>query len=388
MKFYYDIQVDYFKEMESYLKKLGCRVPVSGSNHWVNVAADVKSNSVLDYIDRHRYWDHPQFGYGTKVVFENQPMVKSPADALPNNFAFYRVAGKPFVISEWNCCFPNEYRVEGPIIMAAYADLQDWDGVIQFSFNNPDWTAPMQDNFDVSQWPNVWSQWQAAALIFHRRDIEKSKYSYKQTYGNSEIFGPIYEDSPIADEPLLPLISKTEIDFADYGKLPETSGFIKQFCQSDQKEINSDTRELYWNYNKGVFTIDTNLTQAAIGFLKDQSVKLMDVTFNCNTNFASLALTSLDGQPIRNSKRLLLTAASRIENTGQKYVETRTQLNEVGEKPILVEGVDTRIILFRSPKSVYSLDINGKRKNTIQSGGGSSFDIRSSDQAFFYEIVF
>ncbi|MFH1581629.1 MAG: beta-galactosidase, partial [Pseudomonadota bacterium] len=388
MRFYYDVQDGYFKEMEAYLKKLGCRVPISGSNHWVNVWADVKSNAELDYIDRHRYWDHPQFGYGTKVVFENQAMVKNPADALPNNFAFYKVAGKPFVISEWNACFPNEYRAEGPLIMAAYANHQDWDGVLQFSFNQAAWSAPMSDNFDISEWPNVWSQWQAAALIFHRGDVAEAKYTYKQTYGESELYGPIFEDSPVADEPILPLVSKTEIDFGEQGVAKPTAGYTGQFCKPEEKTIRSDTQELEWNYNKGLFSIDTLNTQAVVGFIKGNSVKLQDVTFTSNNEFAAISLTSTDGKPIRLSSRLLLTASARIENSGQKYVETKTQLKEVGEKPILVEGVDAKIFLFRKPSAVYSLDINGNRKNTIMKANGSSFNIRAADQAFFYEIVF
>lgn len=386
MQFYYDYQVKYFKEMERYLIGLGCRVPISGSNHWVNVWADVKSNATLDYIDRHRYWDHPQFGYGTKVVFENQPMVKSPKDSLPNNFAYYKVAGVPFVISEWNCCFPNEYRVEGPIMMAAYANLQDWDGVLQFSFNHAGWTAPIKDNFDISQWPNVWSQWQAAALLFHRGDVKPAKYTYKQTVGQDELLGPIYEDNPIADEPFLPLVSKTEINFARNGNTPATDGFINQFVDTKNKVLYSDTKELKWNYGDGVFVVNTKKSQIAIGFLKDKEVKLSNVTFKSRTRFASLALNSLDNKSIGQSKRLLLTAAARIENKGQKFVESRTQLKAVGEKPILVEGVDSRITLNRKPQAVYALDVNGKRKYQI-STSGNSFDIRSSEQAFYYEIV-
>ncbi|NQU17627.1 MAG: beta-galactosidase [Candidatus Saganbacteria bacterium] len=387
MEFYYDIQVKYFREMAAYLKKLGAKVPISGSNHWVNIEADVKANAVLDYIDRHRYWDHPQFGYGTKVVFENQPMVKNPKDALPNNFAYYKVANKPFVVSEWNSCFPNEYRAEGPLFMAAYANLHDWDGVLQFSFNHAGWTAPMKDNFDISQWPNVWSQWQSAALIFHRGDVAAAKNTYKETFGDKDIFGRIYEDSPIADEPLLPLITKTEIDFGQFKKTPDADTYLKRFVSNSNKSIRSDTGELNWNYGKGIFTINTGKTQAALGFMKGQNISLSDVTFAPQTGFATLALSSLDNNPISSSSRLLLTAAARIENRGQKYIESKTQLKEVGEAPIEVEGVDARISLKRRAKAVYALDVNGNRKYSV-SKNSSSFNIRAADRAFYYEIVY
>ena len=387
LKFYEELQVDYFRDMEMYLKSIGLRVPVSGSNHWVNVAADVKANAVLDYIDRHRYYDHPQYGYGVQVVFEDQPMVSNPTDGLPNNFAFYKVANKPFVVSEWNNCFPNEYRVEGPLMMAAYANLQDWDGVLQFSFNHAGWKIPMEDNFDISAWPNVWSQWPAAALLFHRGDVSASRNVYEQVLGESDLYSPIEEDKPIADEPLLPLIARTQISFAKDSLIPDTRYFTSNFINRNQKEIRADTGELKWNWGQGVFTIDTEKTQAAVGFLGGRRIDLTDVSFNAQTKFCSLSMVSLDNQPISQSKHLLLTAAARIENSGQRYNESKTQLKEVGKAPILVEGVGARVTLKRAPSAVYALDINGKRIRSVATSG-SSFSIKGTDKAFYYEIVF
>ncbi|HTY13708.1 MAG TPA: hypothetical protein VMD02_05930 [Candidatus Omnitrophota bacterium] len=386
LKFYEQVQEDYFSDMDMYLKSLGLKVPVSGSNHWVNVAPDVKSNATLDYIDRHRYYDHPQFGYGIQVVFEDQPMVKNPLDGLPNNFAFYRVANKPFVVSEWNCCFPNEYRVEGPLMMAAYANLQDWDGVLQFSFNHAGWQAPMEDNFDISAWPNVFTQWPAAAILFYRGDVSSAKNVYEQVLGEKDLYGPIMEDNPIADEPFLPLITRTQISFGAENA-PSPAYYTTNFYDQTNKTIKSDTGELLWNYGKGVFTINTDKTQAAVGFLGGAGVALNDVSFSSSTRFASLAISAPDNQPIKESSSLLLTAGARIENKGQKYNESKTQLKDVGSAPILVEGVDARISLRRTPKAVYALDANGKRSKQINITG-SGFIIHGSDRAFFYEIVF
>jgi len=387
LKFYEELEINYFKDMEMYLKSIGLKVPISGSNHWVSVAADVKANAALDYIDRHRYFDHPQFGYGVQVVFEDQPMVLNPADGLPNNFAFYKVSGKPFVVSEWNNCFPNEYRVEGPLIMAAYANLQDWDGVLQFSFNHAEWRAPMEDNFDISAWPNIWSQWPAAALLFYRGDVAQAKNSYEQVLGEKDLYGVIEEDNPIAGEPLLPLMTRTQIGFGPETKTPDIAYFMNNYQDQNRKEISSDTGELKWNWGQGVFKINTDKTQAAVGFLKGKNIILKDVTFAAQTKFCSLALVSLDNQSLAQSKRLLLTAAARIENQGQKYNESKTQLKEVGKAPILVEGVGARVTLKRTPSAVYALDINGKRLKSI-AVEGNSFTIRKTDQAFFYEIEF
>jgi len=385
LKFYEYLQDKYFKEMEGYLKSIGVKVPISGSNHWVNLYVDVKSNANLDYIDRHRYWDHPQFGYGTQVVFENQSMVKNPADALPNNFAFYKVKDKPFVVSEWNACFPNEYRVEGPLMMAAYANLQDWDGVIQFSFNHADWTAPMEDNFDISAWPNVLSQWPAAALLFYRGDVAEARGVLDHAVTQTELYGPLDEDKPIMDSPLIPYITKTMINFGSESKgVPDD---FAKYHDVKAKKISSDNGELKLDYGKGVFTINTYKTQAAVGFMKGQTISLGDITVKSNNLFSSIALSSLDNQAISASSKLLLTVSARIENKDQKYNESKTQLENVGTAPLLVEPVSAQVTLKRVPKSITALDINGLSVKTI-SVRGNSFTVESGGKIFFYNIEF
>lgn len=387
LKFYEQLEVDYFRDMQGYLKSIGLKVPISGSNHWINVAPDVKANTALDYIDRHRYWDHPQFGYGTQIVFENQSMVKNPADALPNNFDSYRVAGKPFVVSEWNCAFPNEFRIEGPIIMASYANMQDWDGVLLFSFNNPDWNAPMEDNFDMSAWPNVISQWIVAALIFHDGRVSASNGNLIQGLTAADLYGPINEDAPVFDNALLPLMTRTSISFNPNDSNGDPSLIEKKYHNKKAKEINSDTNELKWNYGKGVFMLNTPKVQAAIGFMKGQKIYLPDVVFEPKNLFSSLSVSSMDNLPISKSKKLILTAAARIENKGQKYNESKTQLANVGTAPLLVEGVSASVKLKRAPKAVRALDISGKFIKNIKLDG-NAVNIGLNDKAFFYEVVY
>lgn len=399
MEFYYDLQVKYYKDMEKYLGSIGVKVPISGSNHWVNISADVKSNAVLDYIDRHRYWDHPQFGYGVEVVFENQPMVKYPEEALPNNLAFYKVAGSPFVISEWNNSFPNEFRAEGPMIMAAYARLHDFDGVIQFSISpsGSEWGKVMKDNFDIGAWPNVLPEWSAAALLFYRGDVAQAEQVIEERLSDNDVFGPIREDEPIANEPIVPLITKAQRRFVkEYKdrKIPKVDSLLAEYHDKKNKIIISETGELIWDYGQGIFQIETDRTQGAVGFLGGGKIDLGDIEIEAKTEFCSMFFSSLWRAPVSEATQILLTATARVENTGQKYNEAKTQLKEVGVSPILVEGVDSKVIIKRKklPQDIriYALDINGKRKKKIsfrKLQDGIEFDIQSRDKSVFYEIV-
>jgi len=60
------------------------------------------------------------------------------------------VEGKPLIVTEWNDCFPNEYRLEGPVLMAAYGSLQDWDGLLQFDHGIDLSGTVRMSNFDIN----------------------------------------------------------------------------------------------------------------------------------------------------------------------------------------------------------------------------------------------
>jgi len=397
MRFYYDVQVDYFKDMQKYLKGLGVKVPLSGSNHWVNIDADVKSNAELDYIDRHRYWDHPQLGYGTQIIFNNAPMVKFPETSLANNFAYYKVSGVPFAISEWNCSFPNEYRIEGPMIMAAYACLQDWDAVLQFSFSGADWHETMYDNFDIGGWPNVFGQWPAASLMFFRGDVSAAKNVIEETVSENEIFSIVNEDKPLANEPFLPFISRVQKKYvkgrSEMVNIDANISEALKFHNKSKKAVSSDTQEIKWFYGDGIFKINTGKTQGSLGFLEGSYIELDNLGIASQTDFASIFLSSRDGRPIGSSSRMLLTAGSRVENTDMVYNASKSQMIDIGRTPVLVEGVKASISIKTNKTgtpTVYALDMNGNRTKTIsakRSGNYVSFDIKQEYKTLFYEVV-
>ena len=44
------------------------------------------------------------------------------------------VKDKPFTVTEFNEPFPNRYAAEAPILLATFANLQDWDALFQFAY--------------------------------------------------------------------------------------------------------------------------------------------------------------------------------------------------------------------------------------------------------------
>jgi len=103
----------------------------------------------------------------------------------------------------------------------------------------------------------------------------------------------------------------------------------------------SDTRELTWrleDQKNGLVTVDSERTQALIGF-QNAKVALKNLSAELRNTFASLVLSSMDGKPIAQSGKMLLTAGSRVTNTNLKWNEAHTRTANQGEHPTLIEPV-------------------------------------------------
>ena len=171
------------------------------------------------------------------------------------------------------------------------------------------------------------------------------------------------------------------INFDGKAKIP-SKNYISKYHDEQKKTVSSDTGELELNYGDGIFTINTEKTQAAVGFMKEKTITLKNLTIKSDNEFCSIAYSVLDDR-----QKVLLTAAARIENKNQKYNESKTQLASVGDSPVLVEGVSAKIILKNTPRKIIALDINGNEIKSIPING-KEFSIKASDNAFFYELTF
>ena len=67
---------------------------------------------------------------------------------------------------------------------------------------------------------------------------------------------------------------------------------------ADATESVTDTGELRRNWQQGIYTIDTPLTQAASGWLGGRPVNLGAIQIQAKTPYASVVVQSLDGKPL------------------------------------------------------------------------------------------
>jgi hypothetical protein len=343
MAFYMETESNFYEDMSSYLKKqIGVKVAITGTadhSHTSSPYPMLASLSKLDILDGHVYWQHP--GSPPPV---NTPMVNDPLHSTIVQLSRTAFADKPYTVSETNHPFPNDWASEGIPLLAAYGSLQDWDAIIMYTFEPKlarDWKPYVGDPFDISLDPVRMTEMATGALTFLRGDVRAANQTIERTYSKEEVLEsrrlPAKADQPwfTPGFPLeFPLEHKVRIRSLSE---PPTATYKAE----SSNPIVSDTKQLAWylsDQKHGLVTVETERTEALIGFLNEKPVALKNLSANVSTNFASLVLSSMDGQPLERSSRMLLTAGSRVANTGMKWNEARTRAMG-GESPSLIEPV-------------------------------------------------
>jgi len=388
----YKVQTDYFLQMKAVLRDIGVKVPITGSNHWENMAPDIYSNSQMDYIDRHYYWDHPEGSYGADAAFDNRPQVRSPfEEGLVQEIADTKIVGKPLVVTEWCLCWTNEYMAEGPLIAAAYANLQDWDAMIRFDFTGTQWADVMSGNFDIGNKPSVMAQWPAAALLFYRRDLPAAERVIRTAMTEKDIFAR--NASTLTGKPVAWQVPPQEAYSARIETVLGAQASTPALPASEAPAVMGEDG-LKWDRARGLITLDTDCTAAVAGFPgKCGQIAFKHCTIASRTPFAAIWVSSLDGKPIPESRHLLITANARAENSGTVYNAGRNALKSHGQGPILLEPVRGSVLIKRAegagPLQVFPLLANGKRQQgtTLPVGTGAVEVQIGEGDSFWYELA-
>ncbi|MHC4425632.1 MAG: glycoside hydrolase family 5 protein [Planctomycetota bacterium] len=382
-EFYMELQDTFFQSMYNYLKKdLGVNSLIAGTsdhNHWKTGYPLLAATSKLDVVDGHVYWQHPRYFTDSKTKrrtfsIPNSPMVNDPLNSTVVQLSRSAVAAKPYTISETNHPFPNEYACEGIGILAAYSSFHDWDGIFFYTFEHKDpeeWGKRIPRHFDIRPDPVRMANLAAGAIMFLRRDVRPSRTTIDRAYSIEQIYDGIR--APSSEHPYftpgfslsIPLRHTTRI--VSFDDQPRRYGQI-----SAESPIVSDTRELAWHYPpqaKGLVTVQTDKSQALIGFVGGNDKPLKNLSAQVENDFCAIILTSLDGKAIFGSEKLLLTATARSANTAMKWNDTKTSLVDWGSAPTVIEPVKGHVTLvnLRPHKKFEVIALDGAGKSLAQS---------------------
>lgn len=361
VNFKIELQEKYYKEIIAHLRGLGVRIPLCGTNWYVN-DANLKAQLVGDYTDSHMYFYDWRWGEFEKHCI-NQPL-SGTFNINVSSLGNARTIGKPFFCSEWDMPWPNEYRAESSILYAAISAYQNWGGMAIHTYSYTTKLERMQilgkeiNSSSIGNVPyreGIFSVWNDpakfglfyhSAMIVRRADItpgktvtavqsgslaEKAFNKGKPVYTGVEArrlgikFDEEYDGTVIADTDLL---------------VPESAG-----------EIASDNGQLYRSWKKKYGTIKTPMTKCAYGLLnQNQDIDLDGVKVNCHSDFAVIAMSSISDQPIVESDNILLTTVGRVENTDAKFADEL--MLDYGRAPIRAEAIEADIEIKTKQKAL------------------------------------
>lgn len=436
-RFLQEVQAETDARMYSFLRdELGVRVPLSGANH-MTFQRLVFNRATYDYVDNHQYWDHPRFlpGNRFKLPFQfHQKSAVADHAQTPRVMMPSRIVGKPFTVTEFNYVRPNRHRAEGGLLMTAYASLQDWDGLYNFEYASSATTLTPEGDvtggFSLASDPIGLLADRVAALLYLRGDIRPADAlfpfvaepdvafrSRQRTFGESfPRLGLVARIGSLTGTPAAiarrPDVAGAVVDpesaslsAADHvyaaddqliGRLI-ADGHLPAGSLGEDGTLRSDTGQITLNPAAGTMRL---VTARSEGFALPAGETLggdFVTARNTGDTPSTVTVVSIDGQPLADSRRLLVLQLSDALPTGMTFASPdRTRLEDRGGPPLLVEramaDVDLRLAAD-ARLHAWAVDMDGTRLEPVTlHKNGDGWRLRADTLAgakprFAYEIV-
>ncbi len=393
---------DYADDMRGYLKNtLHVHANVICSQISWGGLTGISREANSDFADNHAYWQHPAFPHkpwdSKDWNISNTPMVADLASGKGGtlrDLAEYRVAGKPYTVSEYNHPAPSDYRAETLPELATFAAFQDWDAIYLFDYGAYG-TGVQNDKinnyFGIGSDPAKTAFLPAAAMIFRAGEVlppsdgeilflsrpaaaglTEAEPAWKQS-GPSDFFSSSLSVSLLGDDPRL----RPGVEAMDRHDMTPSAPPI----------IVSKT-------GGGRYSTANRRAQSVVGYVGGQTVTLGEETFafpKFGNNFAAVTLTAMDRKPTAQSQKLLLTLVGKVENQEMGWNADRTSVGDQwGHGPTLAEGIPATVTLkVGGPRTVWALDGTGTHKQSVPAAyahGRLTFTVGPQYQTLWYGV--
>jgi hypothetical protein len=297
-----------------------------------------------------------------------------------------QVIGYPMVVMEGQWVAPDKYQAEGPFLIAAYTSLTGVASFNWFSIHNQ-WHQPITRTTNpwwhpMFEWsiatPEQIGQFPAAALMFRRDYIRRGAPAVIERRSLKDMWqrrtpiiaeGPHYNpnrdinniapDSNIkkAVNPLAFLVGPVRVS---YGGNPAQSDVsdLSRYIHTHHGTVVSDTGQIHLNYRLGFCTLNAPKAQGVVAFFahnRNRRFHLADTTVQCSSKYASILIVSMDGRPLKISRRILVQVGTVARPLGWrsqpmqfsdkgKLIEGR-KIITTGNNPWQVKDIDARVTL-------------------------------------------
>ncbi len=321
------------------------------------------SRNRLDLVDMHFYHDHPTHpkgGWNPPSVFTQFSSISRFAET-PRLLMPTRIFGKPFLVTEYQFCHPNNFIAEAGPLMGAYSALQDWDGLWRFQYAL---TAHALENpggwisyFTMASSPTMRMSDYITWFLFIRGDVRPAEKRIALPL-DASLFD---QTSSFSDYSKLGLVHRI-------GLLPqgETAKDIEILREKDprlsEKKIISATGEIVLD-PVPEFKVVTSKSECITTDRKHSSAGRL--SFRNGNTFQTFSVHSLDSKPIGESSSLLFFHLTDVKNSSEKFASPEmTYLLHYGKAPILqrIGTADVALCLPEGKWKVNALNLDGTVK--------------------------
>ena len=353
LRFYHDVQKEYYDIMFAHLRSIGVKVPITG-NTWSRGLTLVSALRDTDFTCANVYWDL------WREVGHNKDLLKERKQVFGIIPSKVRMENKPLVISEWDMVWPNEWRAESPLLVASMGAFQGWNGMNLHTYRYRSCPADCmggtvlggigyRKNFETFMDPSKFGLFYAASLMYRRGDVAQAQKTQVIGLEEKDVYNPVHgmanHNLPNIESMTNCEKHRTEIRLPGSPLPADAIGPDDPGpSAADEKEVLSDTQELYRNWERGIGWIDTPRTKSVYGtFAPGEKISLKGVEFTFKGGFATLTLTSLTGEDLKDARLILITAVGRSDNSGTVYNPSHTERISMGHGPVIYEVIEGTI---------------------------------------------
>jgi hypothetical protein len=310
----------YLREMLRAVRESTDRwMPVAGTQMGYGGLLNLDTHQDLDYQDNHFYIDHynfPNQAWDARDwrVRDSSSVGSGLATFL--NMAAAREAGKPYTVSEFNQPWPNRQAAEIDPTLAAFGAFQNWDSIMHFAYEHGrPWDIQVPSGFNLNgDWtklPNLGqSAWlfrsgaiqpgKAPVLVPVSQELRLQAAREKRVGGIAGFLA-----AAAGYDPAVALLHPVGLAKSD------GQGLAQAAKARLASPFRSDTGELVYDRDKKLLTIQAAKAAGVFGFVGTNNkvtTGALDVELATSTRgFATILVTPLEGRPLRDSRRLLLT---------------------------------------------------------------------------------
>ena len=409
LRFKMELTERYLNRMYAYLRKIGVRIPIAGTNWTHGAPGSLPPHKAMDFCDSHHYyydWRWEEDGrYYTNAQINGYRFI------FPN-LSQMRLNGKPYFVSEWGMPWPNGYRAEGSVYYSAVCALQGWSGMAIHTYSYSPYTDRMdrlgkEASSDAingvgarsgpfSCWndPAVYGLFYHAALMVRRQDVSPADQKVGVLHPDLKKFNNTAFQDGLEMHRMASLLTDEE---------PVGCDLVVQEQEhlegAGKPVIRSDNGQLWRDISKKFGVVDTPRTKIVYGKLTERvngvltpiaTTRADGFTVEAESDFGVIALSSLTDVPVERSDNLLLSTIGRASNTG--FTADGDRVLDIGTAPICAEVMEAKLSIRTDVPDlqVFAINAEGNVAGEVPSvtqDGWLTFTVGKTHPSCYYLIV-